>query len=110
MPIADRRLHVDMYGAGSAVVLVYREMLAGGRAGAFDPRASWLDRMASPGVGTGAQDNAVPAAWSEEIARSAPDGGSHRVSGAGQAVLIERPEEVIQMVERFLDEPTREEP
>jgi 3-oxoadipate enol-lactonase len=151
-------LCAPVIGLDASVAQGYREMLAGVQAGTFDPRASWLDRMASPGfktrdpagaarvlawldaapdavisdellaladapdlrprlseltfpilIGTGAEDNAVPAAWSEEIARLAPDGRFHRVSGAGHAVLIERPEEAIRMVERFLDEPIRKE-
>ena len=129
----------------------YRSLAAAARVGAFDPRPSWLERMASPEfvardprgaarvlawlnavplsvlcdeleaiadapdlrprlaeiscpvlLCTGTADRAVPTASVEALARALPHGKLERFEGAGHALLLESPREVVELVRDFL--------
>jgi pimeloyl-ACP methyl ester carboxylesterase len=144
-------LVAPVIGFDADVAQGYRDLAAAARVGAFDPRPSWLERMASPGffardpegaarvlawldaapraviydelvaladapdlrprlaelecpilVCAGQDDQAVPIASSEEVARLAKHGTFRGLAGAGHAILIERPPEALRLVEDFL--------
>jgi 3-oxoadipate enol-lactonase len=147
-------LFAPVLGLDANTAQGYRGLAAAARTGAFDPRPSWLERMAGPGfaardpagaarvlawldaapraviydelvamadapdlrprlreldcpilVCAGQDDQAVPAASSEEIARLAKRGTFRGLAGAGHAVLLERPPEALRVVEDFLGDP-----
>ena len=129
----------------------YRDVAAAALSGTFDPRPSWLDRMASPGfadrdpagarrilawldvvplsalcaeliatadapdlrpllgklrqptlVCSGTEDAAVPPGSAEDVARRLPHGILRHVNGAGHALLVEAPSQMIALITDFL--------
>jgi 3-oxoadipate enol-lactonase len=132
----------------------YRNVAAAARSGAFDPRPSWLDRMASPGLAerdpataarvlawldaappavlcdeieamadaadlrprlgdltcrvlvcAGLVDQAVPLAWSRDVARRCRHGTLEVVEGAAHALLLEAPDQAVRLTADFLAAP-----
>jgi pimeloyl-ACP methyl ester carboxylesterase len=151
-------LFAPVLGLDAEVAQGQKAMVEAVRNGTYDPRGSWLQRMAGPGfeardpagaarvrgwldavstsliceelvaiadapdlrprlvelqgrvlICTGDADQAVPPAASEALARTAAHGEFRSVAGAGHALLIERPDEVIQMVHGFLADSQRAE-
>jgi pimeloyl-ACP methyl ester carboxylesterase len=88
--------------------VVCDELVAAADAPDLRPRLSELAFPILVCAGDG--DNAVPVARSEEIARRARRGTFECFTATGHAVLIERPQQAIQTVDEFLDNPLLEGP